>query len=143
MKKNSNGKEYDNLVREIFYRRKKKEICEFFSNRIYAFYFFISVALKIAFRIALAIIIPSLIGSFFMNLQDFSLFVTQLKEANPGIAYKYAFVCVSWALGMLFMMIVSLLALAISSVKEWLDNNWKASEKEAKKILKNGKKRKK
>lgn len=140
------NEEYDNLVREIFYRRKKEEICGFFMNIIKTIVYFIRnirIPLTAIFCIALCTIIPYLIGAFLMNLPGFSLFVAQLKEANPGMGYKYAFIFVSWAIGMLFMMIIALIAIIVSSIHEWLDNNWEASEQEAKQIMKNKKGKKK
>ena len=111
------NEEYSSLVRKIFLKRKAKEI------GICLFFCFMSVVL------------PYLLGN-----ATIGLFPGIITEQPPT---EFILVVVTWTLGICFIFVTLIAILILAGIRLWLMDNWKASEIEAKKILKNGKKRKK
>ena len=113
----SKNNEYDNLVRKIFIKRKAKEI---------------GIFLLVT---GLIVFMPYLIGGCLMHF-----FPGIITEQPPT---EFILVVITWTTGVMFIVVTLIAILILAGLRAWLIDNWEASEKEAKRILKNGKKRKK
>ena len=111
------NEEYNSLVKKIFLKRKAKEI---------------GICLLVT---AFFIFLPYLIGGCL--LQFFPGIIT---EQPPT---EFILVVITWTTGVMFIVVTLIAILILAGLRAWLIDNWEASEKEAKRILKNGKKRKK